>query len=75
MPNNLVFFFGGLSFEEHQPSPSMSVLDPSTGIWSQLPISFAAGYANSGAVLDQSTVYIAGGYLSGQGAMNTPVQT
>ena len=49
----------------------MTVLDPSTGFFGQLPISFSAGYAYSGAVLDQSTIFIAGGHLSGQGAMNT----
>merc|ERR1711923_67170 len=49
----------------------MSVMDPSSGVWGQLPISFAAGYAYSGAVLDQSTIFIAGGYLSSQGAINS----
>ena len=69
-PSNLVFFFGGFSFQQQQPSTTMSVLDPSTGVFGHLPISFPAGYAYSGAVVDQSTIYIAGGYLEGQGPVN-----
>ena len=73
-PNNLVFFFGGLRPGQQQPSPSMTVLDPSTGIWGQLPISFAAGLAYSGAVLDQSTVYIAGGWRIAHGSTDSLIK-
>ena len=68
MPSNLVFFFGG--FQHQQPSTTMSVLDPSTGVFGNLPISFPTGYAYSAAVVDQSTIFIAGGYLEGQGPVN-----
>ena len=61
MPNNLVFFFGGLRFGQQQPSPSISVFDPSTGFFGQLPISFPAGYASSAAVPDQD-IGGSGGY-------------
>ena len=70
MPSNLVFFFGGFQQQQQQPSTTMSVLDPSTGVFGNLPISFPTGYAYSGAVVDNHTIYIAGGYLEGQGPVN-----
>ena len=70
-PNNLVFMFGGFSFQQQQPSTTMTVMDPSTGVCCHLPISFPTGYAYSGAVVDQSTIYIAGGHLDGLGPVNS----
>ena len=71
MPRNLVFLFGGFSFQQQLPSTAMTVLDPSTGVFGLLPISFPTGYAYSGAVLDKSTIYIAGGFLDGLGPTNS----
>ena len=69
-PTNLVFLFGGFRSQQQHPSSTMSVLDPSTGVFGHLPVSFPTGYAYSGAVVDQSTIYIAGGHLEGQGPIN-----
>ena len=60
-PSHLIFFFGE-TFTEETPSFSVSVLDPSTGLFGQLPINFPAGIVFTGAVLVQSAIYFAGGH-------------
>ena len=62
-PNNLVFMFGGITGE---PTSTISCFDPRRGFF-DLPVSLPFALADSGAVLEESEIYLVGGYRENEG--------
>lgn len=62
-PNNLVFNFGGFTVE---PVSQISVFDPRRGFF-DLPVSLPFSLAYSGAVLEESEIFLVGGWRENVG--------
>ena len=69
-PNNLVFNFGGFSTG---PISSISVFDPRRG-FIDLPVSLPFTLAYSGAVVDQSNIFVVGGLRGNQGPSSSLIK-
>ena len=69
-PNNLVFNFGGFFTE---PISSISVFDPRRG-FIDLPVSLPFTLAYSGAVVDQSEIFVVGGWRENQGPSSSLIK-